>query len=89
MSQVYVTIKLMPKSLDINLEDIKKEVENVIIKNQGRLIEAKEESVAFGLKALVVQFSINENQDLESIEKELQTKESVNSVSIIEMSRAL
>ena len=89
MGNVYVTIKLMPESLDVSLDDIKTQAEEVVAKFGGRMMSTKEEPIAFGLKALIIQFAISESQELEPLEEELQTKEGVNSVSIVEMNRAL
>ena len=89
MGNVYVTIKLMPESLNVNLDDIKRQAEEVVTKFDGRMMNTKEEPIAFGLKALIIQFAISESQELEPLEEELQTKEGVNSVSIVEMNRAL
>ena len=89
MGNIYVTIKLMPESLKIILESIKIKSEEIILRYQGRVIDSKEEPVAFGLNALIIKFSINESQELEPLEEALQKQEGVNSVSILEMNRAL
>jgi elongation factor 1-beta len=89
MGQVRVTLKVMPESLDASLEDIKSQIESTITKNQGKIVDIKEEPIAFGLKALVFAFLRDEKLDVEPLEHELQSILGVGSVEILEINRAL
>jgi len=53
MGQVAVIYRIMPEDTDVNLEGLKKSIED-IIPESGKLNEIKEVPIAFGLKALDV-----------------------------------
>ena len=89
MGTAIVKIKIMPSSPNDNLEEIKKSTEKIIQKNKGKFISSIEEPIAFGLKALIITFTIPESQELEPIEHFLSKIEKVNSVQVIDMRRAI
>ena len=51
-------------------------------------IGLKEEAIAFGLKAVMVFFDIDESQELAPIEDSLSKIENVNSMQVVDMRRA-
>ncbi len=87
MGTALITIKIMPESLDVDLEALKSKAKETIEKNEGKVSGTKEEPVAFGLKSVIISFSLDENKELEPLEKELNTEE-VSSVQVIDMRRA-
>jgi translation elongation factor aEF-1 beta len=89
MGEVRITIKIMPESVNENLESIKKMAFEVISKNHGKILESKEEPVAFGLKALIIIFLLDESIELDPTEQSLQKIDGISSVEVIEMNRAL
>ena len=79
----------MPSSPDINLEEIKAKAKTIIEKYKGRRIMFEEESIAFGLKAIIIGFEQDENEgELDPIENGLNKIKDVSSVQIIDMRRA-
>ena len=89
MGIVGVKIKIMPESPNTNLEDIKIEVKKIIESKEGKNVSFEEELIAFGLKALIVMFAIDEQQgDVEGIENSLGEIQQINSVKVIDMRRA-
>ena len=81
-------IKLMPESPDVDLEVMKKIVISEVEKGQGKNIFFEEELIAFGLKALIVSFAIDESVELDPLETALGKIESVSSVQVVDMRRA-
>ena len=88
MGIALITIKLMPSSPEENLEEIKAKVKVIIEKEQGKNVRFEEQPIAFGLKAVITYFDINESQELEPIENKLSEIENVNSVQLIDIRRA-
>jgi translation elongation factor aEF-1 beta len=88
MGIAVIKIKIMPSSVDENLEIIKKEAEKSIVKRNGTNCRFEEESIAFGLKAIIVSFALDESLELEIVERDLEKIEGVNSVQVIDMRRA-
>jgi len=78
----------MPTSPEVNLEEIKEKAQVVVEENKGRKCRFEEEPIAFGLKAVMVYFDIDEEQELEPIEEGLRKIENVNSVQVVDMRRA-
>ena len=84
-----VKIKIMPTSVETDLEEIKSKVKDLIENNEGTNTGFEEEPIAFGLKAVIVTFYWNEEKELGNLEKSLETLENVNSIQIIDMRRAI
>ena len=84
-----IKIKIMPKSPDSNLEEIKEKAKAIVEKKGGKNREYKEEPIAFGLKAIIAFFELSEDIELEEIEKALNSIEEVNSIQIIDMRRLI
>jgi len=81
-------IRIMPESLDVNLEEIKKKAEEKIIKLGGKISSSNEENVAFGLKALILTLVWPEEKDTGIVESEIAEIDGVSSAQIIDYRRA-
>jgi len=88
MGIVLIKIKLMPLSPETNLEEIKEKAESIIKGNKGESCQFEEQPIAFGLKAVIVGFALEEKYELEPIEEKLKKIENVNSVEVTDMRRA-
>ena len=90
MAQVIVSLKIMPKNPEIDLEAITKDVKKIIIDNVGEG-DMKTEiiPVAFGLKSLNIIFVMNETDKLDPVEDSIKNVEGVNSVEVIDVRRAI
>ena len=88
MGIALIKIKIMPVSPDTNLEKIKQKTKDIIEKNKGKNCKFEEEPIAFGLKAIITYFEIDEQSPLNLIEENLRKLENVNSAEIIDMRRA-
>jgi len=90
MGTALVRMKIMPNSPDVNLNQIKIEAEK-IIKNaaESRMkITFEEEPIAFGLKAVIAQFAIDESKEIDPIQEKLKNIKNVSSIEIIDFRRA-
>jgi len=89
MGTVLIKIKIMPTSPDVDLEGIKTKAKEVVEGKEGKNPQFEEEPVAFGLKAVIVTFALDEDSgDVEGVNEELGKVENVNSAQIIDMRRA-
>lgn len=88
MGIALIKIKLMPDSPDANLEKIKQESQKIIEENKGTKTSFEEKPIAFGLKAVIAGFALDETYELEPIENKLKEIENVNSIEVIDMRRA-
>ena len=88
MGTTLLQIKLMPASPEINLKEIEEKAKTIVEKGKGRNCTFEEELIAFGLKALIISFDIDEEQDLEPIEEGLRNIKNINSAQVIDMRRA-
>ncbi|KYK26874.1 hypothetical protein AYK26_07055 [Euryarchaeota archaeon SM23-78] len=91
MAKAIVTLKIMPKSPDTDLDKISKSALEKIKGFAGEGETKKEiEPVAFGLKALKIIFVMDEEKgSTEPLEKEIQALEGVSSVEVIDVRRAI
>ena len=88
MAVAAIKLKLMPESLDVNLEDLKNKAQEKILQLKGMNISFTEENIAFGLKAIIAMFAWPEEQDTGILESELASMEGVSSAQIIDYRRA-
>jgi len=88
MGTVLIKIKLMPSSPEVNLEEIKEKAKTIVETEEGKKVRFEEEPIAFGLKALITFFALDESKDVEPIENKLKEIENINSAEIIDVRRA-
>lgn len=91
MANAIVTIKIMPESPEVDLENLSTEIKSKIIlfAGEGEMRE-KIEPVAFGLKALKITFVMDEAKGSpEPVEKEIEQLNGVSSVEVIDVRRAI
>lgn len=89
MGTVAIKIKIMPKSLETNLEGIEKDVKSLLEKNNAQKIQFESQPVAFGLKALIVLFGWPEEKEFEEVENRIRQISGVSSLEILDMRRAI
>lgn len=91
MAKAIITFKLMPESVEVDLEPIKKQAE-VIARDAGAIgeMQVKEEPIAFGLKAVLVlaMYEI-EGADFDGIAVKMRNIEKVQSSEVAKMDLAL
>jgi elongation factor 1-beta len=88
MGTALITIKIMPKSPQANLEAIQKEAKQVVEKNGGKKPSTKTEPIAFGLNAVIINFALDESLSIDDIENPLRKIKEVNSAEVIDFRRA-
>ena len=87
---VILTFKVMPSSPDVNLDELTTFVHKSITDFGGNLIETTIEPVAFGLKAIMIRFSLDENRgSTDALEESIADNEDVASVETVAVSRAM
>jgi elongation factor 1-beta len=89
MGDVAATIKVMPESVETDLEDLKNRLEAVLPKG-SELYGSKEEPIAFGLKALMLVVLVGDLEGgTEPVEEAFAAVSGVESVQVVELGRPL
>ena len=79
----------MPEDLDVNLNNIEKEVKELLEK-YGQVGKEEKEKIAFGLEALKVIFIMNESKgSADFLEDNMRNIDGVQSVEITDVRRAI
>ena len=91
MSQVVVTIKIMPESPEVDLNKIETEAkEKIKTFSDSQEMKTEQEPIAFGLKALKITFVMDESRgSTDPLEETLKNLDGVNSVETIDVRRAI
>lgn len=91
MGQLIITIKIMPKSPELDLNEIEKNTKEIIIKYVGEgEMRVSQEPLAFGLSSLNIIFVMNEaDNKLNEIEEEVAKIEGVNSIEVTDVRKAI
>lgn len=91
MAQVVITLKIMPKSPETDLNNIESEAKTKIQDfSQTQETKTEQEPIAFGLKALKITFVMDESKgSTDPLEEQIKTIPGVNSVETIDVRRAI
>ena len=90
MAVVIVHLKIMPEDPSINLETIKEKASKIIIEFEGKVQTTNEEPVGFGLRAVILSFSVDESRGSpDPIAEKIEELEEVKSAQVTMVSRAL
>ena len=88
MGTALMTLKIMPESPQADLEAIQEKAKQIVEEKGGKTPSTKTEPVAFGLNAVILNFSMDESLTQDSFESALKEIEQVNSVEVIDFRRA-
>ena len=90
MATAGIQFKIMPEGTDTNLDQLKDKLKEATESfESGVFSDAKEEPIAFGLKALVVTIALSEDEESESVEKAFSEIDGVSSVELIDYRRVV
>jgi len=90
MATAGIQFKIMPETVDTDLEKLKTEIKSKVESfESGVFSEAKEEPIAFGLKALIITMALSEDEESEAVEKALSEIEGISSVELIDYRRVI
>lgn len=88
MGFVLITYRLMPESVETDLDKMKNEVELIINKFGGKIEKVDKEPVAFGLVSLIIVISLNESiTNLDPLEDLLRNVDGIESAESIDIRR--
>lgn len=91
MALVIVTLKVMPEDPEIDLGELRDKAVQIIIEFGGKVTgDPEEEPVGFGLKAVILKFSVDESKGSpDPIAEKIEELEGVKSAQVTMVSRAL
>jgi elongation factor 1-beta len=84
-----IKIRIMPESIETNLDEIKVHAKKKIEAEKGILSSFEEQPIAFGLKALVITLAWPEAKDTSILEETIKSIEGVSQADIIDYRRAI
>jgi len=89
MAQVIITFKIMPEDLEVNLDELEKDVKE-FLNEHGEVGKVEREKIAFGLEALIVMFIRDESKgSTDFIEDNMRNIDGVQSVEVIDVRRTI
>jgi len=80
-----VKIKIMPDSPEADVQEIEKNVKEIVESKGGRNREYEIQPIAFGLNAVIAFFEISEDVSVEEMEDEIQKMGNISSTQVIDM----
>jgi translation elongation factor aEF-1 beta len=90
MAKVIITFRIMPESIETNLNSIEKMANEAITAFGGEPGKTEIEPIAFGLNALKIFFILDEKRgSTEELEKKINSMEGVESCEVIDVRRAI
>lgn len=80
----------MPESVETSLEELKTKIKQTIETfESGVFNNAKEEPIAFGLKALIITIALSEDEESDAVEKALSKIDGISSVELTDYRRVV
>ena len=90
MAYVIVTLKIMPEGVDVSLSKIEQSSKELIEKYGGRMMRVEKELIGFGLVALKMTFSMDENKgSTDVLEDQIKAIAGIMNVEVVNVGRAL
>lgn len=90
MAKVVVTLKIMPESPSVNLDNLQKEALKKIKDSIGDTeTKVEKEAIGFGLNAIKILFVMDENKNVEIVENLVRKIKNVQSAEVIDVRRAI
>jgi len=90
VATVVVTLKIMPASTDTSLSELTDAASEKIKAFGGNVGKTEQEPIAFGLKSVVIMFSLPEDKgSTEELEKQISEIPGVSSVQVTDVRRAI
>lgn len=90
MATAGIQFKIMPESIDTDLEELKTKIKATVETfESGVFNDAKEEPIAFGLKALIVTIALSEDEESDAVETAISELDGVSSVELIDYRRVV
>ena len=89
MANVVITFKIMPESVETDLVAVERKAKEAIAAFGGHVASAIVEPVAFGLNAVKIIFSSDENKGgTDTLEEEIAALSGVESCTVVDVRRA-
>jgi elongation factor 1-beta len=89
MANVVVTMKVLPNSPEVNIDELGGKVEEVV-KKFGKLYKKSVQPIAFGINAVVVSFIMPEEAGgTEPVEEEMKKIENTGDVQVTDVTRVV
>ena len=90
MATAGIQFKIMPENLEVDLEKLKEQIKTKVESfESGVFNDAKEEPIAFGLKALIVTIALSEDEESDAVENAIKEIEGVSSIELIDYRRVV
>lgn len=90
MARIIISLSVLPKNVNVDLEGLKPKIEKIISKSGGEVGRVEIEPVAFGLESLKIIFITNEVAGgTEELENSISKIEGVQSVRVTDVRRAI
>lgn len=89
MALALIKVKIMPESPSTDLDVIESKSKEILEEKGSKSIRFEREPIAFGLTAVIVGFSWDDNDSNDEVLENLQSIENVSSAEVIDYRRAI
>ncbi len=89
MGEVFITLKIMPVSPDVNIGELKENSKKKAEEIGAKIMKVEEEPIAFGLVAVMLTIIWPEEKDPDIVEVEMAKVKDVNSIQVTDVRRAI
>ena len=88
MGTAIIKMKIMPNSPDTNLDEIEEKAKQIIAKETKSEIKSEKKPVAFGLNAVILTFTWDEDKSIDNLQDNLKKIPNTSSAEVIDFRRA-
>lgn len=89
MALAVLEFRVMPSGPEVDLEALTEAIKGKVKEEGGFVNNVEEKPIGFGLKAVNINFSLEESYGTESVEEAFRNVEGVQDIEVVSMSRAL
>ncbi len=89
MAFALIRVKIMPDSPSADLDKIERKTNEILTQAGSKSIKFEKEPIAFGLTAVIAQFSWDDSESNDELMEKIQKMHNVSSAEIIDYRRAI
>jgi len=89
LKMLLIQIKIMPVSIETDLEKIKEKAKEIIESYKEKALKTEIQPIAFGLNALLIILSWPDNKSADELEEKIKAIENVKSAEIVDIRKAI
>lgn len=89
MGEVIIKMKVMPEGTETDIDNLLDKCKKAADNQEAKIHDQEVQPVAFGLKALILLMTIDEDRGISDLEEEIEGIDKVSTIEVLDVRRAV